>query len=82
MLLICTICKYGYSAHHVEVFYSIKEKRYKYICKNHLHHREEDLVHIPWDEQLLPESKVERTCKLCKPTGASCMGATSAFINL
>ena len=82
MLLICTTCQHGHPAHHVECFYSVKEKRYKYLCKKHLHHREDDLVHIPWDEQLLLESELESTCKLCKSTSASCMGATAAFINL
>ena len=74
MLLICIICEYGHPAHHVECFYSVKEKRHKYLCKAHLRNRNDDLVHMPWDEQLLPESNIEGTCKLCKPTGASCTG--------
>ena len=74
MLFICTICEYGHTADKVECFYSVKEKRQKHLCEAHLHRRDGDLVHMPWDAQLLQESNVEGTCSLCKPTGALCTG--------
>ena len=69
MLFICTICEYGHTADKVECFYSVKEKRQKYLCEVHLHRRDGDLLHMPWDAQLLQESNVRPTCSLCKPTG-------------
>ncbi len=74
MLFTCRYCKFAHNVMNVECFYSITKKRQLYLCKEHLHHRGEGLVHMPWDEQLLPESNIQGTCKLCKPTNASCAG--------
>ena len=76
MLFTCQYCTFGHSAMDVEKFYSVSSKKDIYLCKTHLDKRGKELIHIPWDDQLLPESKIEKTCSLCKPMGASCMGFT------
>ncbi len=76
MLFTCQHCLFGHNAMNVEKFYSTASKKHIYLCKEHLNKRDGELIHIPWDDQLLLESNMEGTCTLCKPTGASCMGFT------
>ena len=76
MLFTCQHCSFGHSAMDVEKFYSTASKKHIYLCKEHLNKRGGELIHIPWDDQLLLESNMEGTCTLCKPTRASCVGFT------
>ena len=73
---ICLHCKFAWSVMKVEKFRSKKGKNYVYLCEGHLHLRDDDLQHMPWDSQILSESleNAAGTCALCKPIGASCMG--------
>ena len=77
MLFTCQYCSFGHSAMNVEKFYSVKSKKHIYLCKTHLNKRSNELIHIPWDDQLLLESNIEGTCRLCQATGASCVGFTA-----
>ena len=74
MLFTCQHCSFGHSAMDVEKFYSVTSKKHVYLCKQHLSKRDNDLIHIPWDDQLILESNIEGTCSLCKLTSSPCIG--------
>ncbi len=76
MLFTCLHCSFGHSVMNVEKFYSISSKKHVYLCKEHLDKRDDDIIHIPWDDQFIQESNIKGTCSLCESTRAPCVGFT------
>ena len=68
MLFTCHICKFGHSVMNVEAFHCSnngKRSAQVYLCKDHLHERKDDWIHVPWLDE--PGG----LCPVCQDFGSS-----------